>query len=115
MNILFVALLIAIIDLPWLLLNMGTFQTIFTKIQGGETIKFRLIYAVPVYIALAYLVSISNSITESWFIGAATYAVYDFTMLTAFKHYPLWLGIIDSIWGGTLLALTYYVLEWFSN
>ena len=111
MNFLVVALLIAVLDTPWLALNMSRFQTVFGTIQGGRTLEFRVLGAVPVYIALAYLVSKANSLTEAFLIGAATYAVYDFTTLLAFKDYPLGMAIADTIWGGVLMAVTLWVLR----
>jgi hypothetical protein len=111
MNLLTVALIIAVLDLPWLGLNMSRFQTIFGTIQGGRPLEFRLLGAIPVYIALAYLVSKAESLTEAFLIGAATYAVYDFTTLLTFKDYPLGMAVADTIWGGVLMAATFWVLR----
>ena len=111
MNILLVASLIAILDIPWLLGMMPVFQHVFSKIQGGRPMEFRFLSGLPVYIALAYILSKSTSIQESFLLGAATYSVYDFTMLATFKDYPYWVAIADSLWGGTLLAITYYVVN----
>ena len=104
MNILLVAVLIAILDIPWLVGNMSTFQTIFSKIQGGRPMEFRLLSGAPVYLALAYILSKATSVQESFLLGAATYSVYDFTMLATFKDYPYWIAIADALWGGVLLS-----------
>jgi uncharacterized membrane protein len=110
MNILLVALLIAAIDLPWLLFNADMFQKVFTTIQGGRVAQLSPISAIPVYIALAYLLTKAETVQESFLVGASTYAVYDFTMLATLKDYPLSVALMDTFWGGTLLAITRYVL-----
>jgi uncharacterized membrane protein len=45
------------------------------------------------------------------FLGAATYAVYDFTNLAIFEKYNLYLAIADTIWGGVLMATVRYLLN----
>lgn len=109
MNILLSALLIAVLDIPWLLGMMPVFQSVFSKIQGGRPMEFRLLSGLPVYIALAYILSKANSLQESFLLGAATYSVYDFTMLATFKDYPYWIAIADALWGGVLLSIAYYL------
>jgi uncharacterized membrane protein len=43
--------------------------------------------------------------------GAATYAVYDFTVMALFKDYPLMLGVADTLWGGVLFTAARVVLD----
>jgi len=90
---------------------MSVFQKAFTTIQGGRPLVFRLWAGIPVYLALAYLLSKAKTLQESWLIGASTYAVYDFTMLATLKDYPIWLGIADALWGGTLLAFAFFIIH----
>jgi uncharacterized membrane protein len=111
MNILLSAILIAVLDIPWLVGMMPMFQSVFSKIQGGRPMEFRLLSGLPVYIALAYILSKANSIQESFLLGAATYSVYDFTMLATFKDYPYWIAIADAMWGGILLSGAWMVLR----
>ena len=62
--------------------------------------------AVPVYLATAFLVTRARSTLEAAWIGAATYAVYDFTNLATLANYDLKFAIADTVWGGVLFALT---------
>ncbi len=87
-----------------------TAQKLVLRIQGSE-MKLRYAPALVVYIALAYLVTKTKSPMEAFFVGMATYAVYDFTNYAMFKNYTLSFAIMDSIWGGILLALTRYALD----
>jgi uncharacterized membrane protein len=43
--------------------------------------------------------------------GAAVYAVYDFTNLAMFKNYTLSFALMDTLWGGALFALVRYALN----
>ncbi len=103
-------LLLILVDLPWLTLIGETAQKLVMRIQGSE-MQLRYLPALVVYIALAYLVTKTKSPMEAFKVGAATYAVYDFTNLAMFKNYTLSFAIMDSIWGGILLAIVRYALN----
>lgn len=103
------ALLIAAIDAPYLFLVSGQFRPLIEKIQGGGAMQFRLWAAIPVYIALGYLLTIPTSWQQAALLGSATYAVYDFTNLAAFKNYTIPFALQDTIWGGTLMAIAFKI------
>jgi len=103
-------LLLAVVDLPWLLLIGETAQKLVHRIQGSElTLKF--LPAFVVYLALAYLVLQVETPMEAFKMGVATYAVYDFTNLAMFKNYTLSFALMDTLWGGVLFALVRYALN----
>ena len=103
-------LLLVIFDLPWLFLIGDTAQKLILSIQGSD-IKLRYIPALVVYIALAYIVTKVETVMEAFKMGVAVYAVYDFTNLAMFKNYTLSFAIMDSIWGGILLASVRHALD----
>ena len=102
--------LLILIDLLWLVPLSSVFSTLVKDIQGHAP-NFRLGPAIVVYIALAYLVHRSKTVQDAFFMGAATYAVYDFTNLAIFEKYNLYLAIADTIWGGVLMATVRYLLN----
>lgn len=106
------ALLIALIDAPYLFLVSGQFRPMVEAIQGS-TMQFRLWAAVPVYLALGYLLTVATSWRHAALIGAATYAVYDFTNLAAFKNYTIPFALQDTVWGGTLMSIAFKVRQMF--
>lgn len=103
-------LLLIFIDMPWLFLIGETAQKLVFRIQGSD-LKLKYIPALVVYLALAYLVTKTESPMEAFKVGVATYAVYDFTNLAMFKNYTLQFALMDSIWGGILFAMTRYALD----
>jgi uncharacterized membrane protein len=103
------ALLLLLIDLPWLFLIGETAQKMVVRIQGSE-ISMRYIPGLIVYLALAYLVTKTEDPIEAFKVGVATYAVYDFTNLAIFKNYTLSFALMDTLWGGILMALVRFAL-----
>lgn len=103
-------LLLALFDLPWLLLIGETAQNLVLRIQGAP-LNIKYLPALVVYIALAYLVLQVETPIEAFKMGVATYAVYDFTNLAMFKNYTLSFALMDSLWGGVLFALVRYALN----
>ncbi len=103
-------LLLILTDLPWLFLIGETAQRLVLRIQGSD-LKLRYVPALVVYLALAYLVTKTESPMEAFKVGVATYAVYDFTNLAMFKNYTLSFAIMDSLWGGILMATVRYALD----
>jgi uncharacterized membrane protein len=105
------SLLLLVLDIPWLLLMSSTWQATIRGIQSGEAPYFRTWAAIPVYIALAYLLLQASSAEQAALMGLATYAVFDFTNLTIFKQYPLSIAIADSVWGAILFYAAYSIIQ----
>ena len=105
------SLLLMLLDAPWLYLTSASSVRWITAIQGGIRPVFRLWPAIPVYLALAYLLLQTTSVTQAFLYGLTTYAVYDFTMLVIFRDYPLFTACSDALWGGVLFALTYTIAK----
>ncbi len=99
---------ILILDIPWLLVQKMVIQDPF---YSGPQGTFRLIPAVIVYLALGYLLLQQTSAANAALVGAATYAVYDFTLLAVRKDFSWFQAIADTLWGGLLFYLSYQVLQ----
>ena len=90
----------------------NTYATeMFVKIQGSP---IRLVWwsAAVVYLALAYLILQLKTPQQAFTIGAATYAVYDFTNLATLKNYDVRFAVADSLWGGILFSVARSVLNY---
>ncbi len=102
------AVLIFLVDIPWLYTVSGWSGEMIRDIQGS-TLQMKLVPAAIVYLALGYLATLPKSLLEAFGIGAATYAVYDFTNLATLKAYDPMFAIADTLWGGTLMAAVYWL------
>lgn len=112
-DILICSVLIFLVDLPWLSLTGGNYTAIVQAIQGGSVVRMRPLAGIVVYPALAYLALNTKSLKDSFLTGLAVYAVYDFTVLAIFKDYPLYMGVLDSLWGGVLFSTVFWLRERF--
>lgn len=108
-KILGLALLSGFLDLPWLYIQGPAVQDIVRDIQADRSMNVRLWGAVPVYLAIGYLVSQIHSAPRAFLTGMCAYAVYDFTQIVTFDKYPLWFALADSLWGGLLMSLVWWV------
>lgn len=109
LQILGLATMIVILDLPWLFIQGSWVQEIIRDIQVDRSMNVRLWGGIPVYVALAYLVTQVSSVPRAFFMGMCVYAVYDFTQVVTFDKYPIGFAVADSLWGGLLMALTYWI------
>jgi uncharacterized membrane protein len=98
------------IDIPWLFYIQKSASKLIQGIQGSP-LSIRYAPAAAVYAAIGFLISRARSPTDAALIGAATYAVYDFTNYATLKAYTLEFAITDIIWGGILFGLTATVAE----
>jgi uncharacterized membrane protein len=104
-KILPLSVLFVICDLPWLYVSSEWSHSVIKKVQGGLPLQLRLSAAIPVYLALAYLVQLAHSSTQAFLLGLSVYAVYDFTNYATLAKYELPFAITDSLWGGTLFVI----------
>jgi len=103
---------LALIDSAWLF-TAGQYAVTMTNRIQGSAVVFNYAAALVVYVALGYLVYQAASVQEAALLGAATYAVYDFTSLAILKKYELGMAIADTLWGGVLFAAAFAVLRYF--
>lgn len=113
LNYLLIAVIILIVDLPWLIAGSNFSKAMILSIQGSE-LEVRYGPSVVVYLALAYLVSLPTNITEAFLLGSSVYAVYDFTNYATLKNYSLRFAILDSLWGGILFVAVHSIIKNFN-
>ena len=109
LRILALAGLIAVLDIPWLYIQAPWVQEIVRDIQADRSMNVRLWAAIPVYLAIAYAVTQVSSAPRAFLLGLSVYALYDFTQIVTFDKYPVMFAILDSLWGGLLMALTWWI------
>ena len=105
-------LLLIAVDLPWLL-TVGQYALKMTERIQGSPAVMQFGPALVVYVALAYLVYQVKTVGEAALLGAATYAVYDFTSAAILKKYEIGVAIADTLWGGALFAIVFTLLKRF--
>ena len=109
MKILIIAVGIALLDAPWLFIQGSRVQEFVREIQSGRSMDVRLWAGIPVYLALAYMLTQQPSAPRAFLAGVCIYAVYDWTQVFAFDRYPLDFAIMDTLWGGLLTAFSWWL------
>lgn len=108
LTIVSLAVLIFLIDIPWLYGVSEWSNQLIRNIQGSS-LEMSIAPAIVVYLALGYLATIPNNLQEAFLLGLSVYAVFDFTNLAMFKKYDVQFAIADSLWGGVLMSLVYFI------
>jgi len=102
------AVLLLVLDIPWLYVNQNVAGSMIRAIQGSS-VQLRIVPSVIVYLLLAYLLTIPGSAKEAFLLGAATYGVYDATNYATLKKYSPVFAVADTLWGGILLSTAWII------
>lgn len=111
------SIVIFLLDFVYLSSHSQYFKNMFTKIQGKSIMRYSA--ALLCYIAMITLLNLfilqnysaptSNVLISAFALGFLSYIIYDLTNYATIEKWPLYLVIVDSIWGGFLFSLTSYI------
>uniref|UniRef100_A0A6C0KPR3 DUF2177 family protein n=1 Tax=viral metagenome TaxID=1070528 RepID=A0A6C0KPR3_9ZZZZ len=98
---------------------LGVMKNYFLKqvqLVQGSPLKINLLASIICYIFLItginyFIIKPNRSIQDAFLLGLVIYAVYETTNLALFKNWSWLTVIIDSLWGGTLFALTAFIVH----
>jgi uncharacterized membrane protein len=106
------AVIFVLLDMVYLNVFKSFFMNIVQKVQKGSAVKFRLVGAVLCYAFLIFglnyfiLQTRSKTWKDAFLLGLVIYGVYETTNYALLQDWPLSAVILDTLWGGTLMALT---------
>jgi uncharacterized membrane protein len=109
-EILLTAIILVVLDLPWLFFTQKYVDRMILSIQGSP-LQLNYWAGGVVYLAMAFILLQMKTPQEAFYFGAATYAVYDFTNLATLKNYDPMFAVADTLWGGILFYIAHTVLE----
>ena len=115
MRLLFLTLIVFLsLDFAFLYLMSSMFNKQIIAVQGSP-IVFNLYAAILCYISLIFgiyyfIIREKKSILDAFLLGIVIYAVYETTTLSLLKNWTFKTAIIDTLWGGTLFALTTFIV-----
>ena len=113
-NFLKIAIIVSILDFIWIggyLLD--NFKPMIQRVQKEPMVTkpHKVIISYIILIALiTILIPKCESIAEAFLIGFLVYGVYDSTNYATLKDWDPSIALVDSLWGGVLFALTYYIM-----
>ena len=109
-NYILLFFLLIIVDLPWLYFGSGFTKKMIHNIQKSD-MKIKYLPAVIVYLFVTYLVTLPTTPLDAFLLGVSVYGVYDFTNLSILTNYSLTFAVMDTLWGGTLFVIAYYIID----
>lgn len=112
-NFLILSLIIIIIDSLYLFGIKDIFGNMVQSIQN-ERMNINIWGAVITYFFMVlslyfFIIREKKPIIESMILGLSSYAIFDFTNYALFNNWNLYIGIIDTLWGGILYGLTTFI------
>ena len=112
-NFIKLGIIFILIDAIYLYLMRDNFQKLIYNIQKSP-LKFDIIPGIFCYIFLIFsiyyfIVLRKSSILDAFLLGIGIYGVYETTNMAIFKNWNLKTVIIDTLWGGILFSLTYFI------
>ena len=118
-KILTITIIIAILDGIFLYMNRSLFINQIIQVQAAP-IKVDYFSAILCYILLIYglyyfIIKENRSPYEAALLGLIIYGVFDFTNHAIFKNYNIYIGLLDTIWGGILCGLTTHIYYLYSS
>jgi uncharacterized membrane protein len=113
------AIIFVVLDGIYLNLVKDAFNKQIKSIQGSD-IQINYIYTAITYIFLIFglnyfIIRRNRSVKDAALLGLTIYAVYEFTNLSLFKNWSIFIGIVDTIWGALLFGITTAVVYKISN
>ena len=90
------------------------------KLVQRSPLTLNIIGAIGCYICLIFvlfhfIIKKNGSVLEAFLLGASIYGVYEFTNYATLKDWKISTVIMDTLWGGTLFALTTYMTRVFAR
>ena len=106
---LFIAVLL-VLDAMYLYATRNVTSAMLRRIQGPG-IPMRLGSVVFTYLCIAgilygFILRLHRSPAEAFVLGFCLYGVYEGTNYAILKNWSLQVAVMDTVWGGTLFALT---------
>lgn len=116
LRVLIVAALVLVVDGVWLRLRRAMYQRTIRNVQKKE-LRVRMCGAVWSYACIIFLIVwVSELIGDSplaalygFLLGFAVYGVFNGTNRAIFRDYDTRTAVVDSLWGGAIFALAFWV------
>ena len=107
--------LFILIDSIYLKLVSPLFNKLINNVQGSD-IKLRLDGALYAYICIVlvfnyFFLHKNGTLLDAFLLGLLTYGIYEGTNRAIFSKWSLDVMLIDSLWGGILFSLVYYITK----
>jgi len=109
------AIVLVCLDFVYLKLFSNFYAKQIQAIQGSK-LQMNLLAAIICYIFIIvslnyFIIKPHRSVSDAFLLGLVTYGIYETTNWAIFTNWSLFSVILDTLWGGTLFALTTFIVR----
>jgi uncharacterized membrane protein len=112
-TIIFIAVAMLLLDTCYLYLNRPMFMRVFRAVQHDDmrvkTVGVVLCYFLLILGLYYFIISRRRPVMDAFLFGLVIYGVYETTNYATFNKWTLLMLLLDTVWGGTLFALTTWI------
>ena len=113
------AIILVVLDSVYLNVMKGYMSNQIQKVQNAS-IQLKYVSAIICYVFLVtglnyFIIKPNRSVQDAFLLGIVIYGVYETTNWAIFKNWSALSVIIDTLWGGILLALTTWIVRFFKK
>jgi len=112
-NLIKISLILLFLDLIYIKFTYKKFNNMINNIQGSDiSINLYgviLCYSCIIFLLYHFIIKDNRSYLDAFILGVCTYGIYEFTSLSLLKKWEPQIALVDTVWGGTLFTLTYYI------
>ena len=112
-NLLISAIIFVSLDYVYLSSIKNYFLNQIKKVQGSPvSVNFLAIVICYIFLIIGinyFIIKPKRSVQDAFLLGLVIYGVYETTNWALLKNWSVITVIIDTLWGGTLFALTTYL------
>ena len=114
-DLIIILVLGVLVDLPYLTTFGNLFTDVIKKNQGTDVkLKYFPTFMVYVFITISIyflIIKENRSLFQAFILGSTTYGIFEFTNMALFKHWPLKIALLDTVWGGILFTLVTFTFR----
>lgn len=112
-TIFFIALSVLVLDGLYLSSLSNYFSKVFKEIQGTK-MEFRIPSAALCYVFIIFSIYyfgfvLNIGLFNMFILGITIYGIYELTNHATIKKWPLFMVIVDTLWGGILYSSSFSV------
>ena len=113
-RIVFASILLLALDFIYINMIKTQYEAQIVRIQR-VVMKVKILpvivcYALLIFALYYFILRTHRPILDAFLLGFIIYGVFDATNYALFKKWDLRLAIADALWGGTLFALTTFLI-----
>jgi uncharacterized membrane protein len=115
MNIIKLILILLILDFIFIYANINYLTEQMRLVQKSDTkikpLGVLLTYIFIVLLLFWFIIKDNRSPIDAFILGLCSYGIYEYTNYSTLNEWKFTTTIMDTVWGGTLFALTTYLYQ----